>query len=147
MHRRMATNSLIRALLPVFLVWSLVFASPGCGKKGPPLVPVKEMPHAPADLFLDLDRGVVTLEWSLDETGAGDDTKVEIFRAQRDLSQNGCKGCPLEFKKRASVAAGTLEYSEVVEKGFAWYYRVRAVAGGDLASAYSKTVQVRVKQE
>ncbi|MFO7749319.1 MAG: hypothetical protein R6V54_04430 [Desulfobacteraceae bacterium] len=121
--------------------------APGCGKKGPPLVPVKEMPHAPTDLFATSDGEIVTLKWSMEPEEPRDDTRVEIFRAKRNLSGDGCNGCPLEFEKRATTAPGSLVYSDVVEKGFAWYYRVRAVAGKDLASAYSKTVQIRVEQK
>ncbi|MCP4024674.1 MAG: hypothetical protein GY729_22745 [Desulfobacteraceae bacterium] len=51
----------------------------------------------------------------------------------------------MEFKK-IGVAPGTvIRYSTRVDKGFKYYFRVRAMADSGITSEYSKTVQYEYK--
>ena len=125
----------------------LLIAASGCGKKGPPLPPINEMVKAPTGLAFSLEGDTATLTWSHEEGGetfpsfAG----FEISLATRDLSPDGCKGCPLRFKLLDTLDAGTLEYQTRLLPGLGYYYRVRAYTDGRVFSDSSNTVQIELK--
>ncbi|MFO7885647.1 MAG: hypothetical protein R6U68_12565 [Desulfobacteraceae bacterium] len=112
-----------------------------------PKPPLSDMPSPPSDLSFHLDTSGVTLEWG--HTGKNKDLYTdrgfEIFRAEKDISGDACIGCPIEFKKRASVDMNAHTYSEDLERGYRYYYRIRSFAGKDIFSRYSETIQFEFK--
>lgn len=119
----------------------------GCGRKAPPLVPLNEQPQPPSTLEYQLHKEVVTIKWAY--TGDNEDFSryqgFQVFKAARDISEDGCVGCPLAFKQQASLLSMVFEYSEKIEKGFRYYYRIRAFTGKNIFSEYSKTIQFEFK--
>lgn len=126
----------------------------GCGKKGDPLPPLLTVSDPPAELTysLDIDNSTAILKWnypvnnddnakSASTDGQNSEIKgVEIFRARLELSDNACKGCPLEFENIASVPFSVSEYRQTVEKGFIYFYKVRSYKDNNISSLFSETV-------
>lgn len=128
------------------LILFLILVS-GCGKKGPPLLPAKEMLAPPTELVLTLEGNMATLTWLHMDKGdaAPSFAGFEIDEATRDISPDACKGCPLQFKPLDTVDARTFRYTVMIEPQFIYYYRVRAYTDDKLFSNSSSTVQVRIE--
>lgn len=125
----------------VYMVFVLFNA--GCGIKAPPLPPLKYTLTPPSNLKYLLSLDTVTLKWAhvhkKDEGIRG----FKIFRAQKDLSENGCKGCPIKFYEVGSVSSRQFEYTEKIKKGFRYYYKVRAYSEDNDLSSNSNTIEFR----
>ncbi len=117
----------------------------GCGKKAPPLPPLKYMPAPPVALTYNLSNDRIILKWTYNDKKNQQSTcrGFRIFRVERDLSGNGCKGCPLQFKKIAEVSPDRLNFTEKIKKGFQYYYRIRAYSENNVQSSISNTVEVK----
>jgi len=130
--------------IPV-MVLLLMTMSMGCGKKGPPLAQLALIPPSPVHVSYQLTADQVMLQWELDpefqKKGKGGDRGVEVYRARRVFSKDACKGCPLTFEKLADVPATTLDYSDSLERGFRYFYRLRTAQGANIVSEYSETVE------
>ncbi len=117
----------------------------GCGKKAPPLPSLKYLPAPPAALTYNLSNDRIILKWTYSDKKR-EQSKCRgfrIFRADRDLSGNGCKGCPLQFKKIAEVSPHRLNFTEKIKKGFQYYYRIRAYSENNVMSSISNTIEVK----
>lgn len=128
-----------------FTVVSTVFVlfNAGCGVKAPPLPPLKYTLKPPSNLRYLLSLDHVTLKWAhvhkKDEGIRG----FKIFRAKRDLSEDGCQGCPIKFHEVGSVSSHQFDYTEKIKKGFRYYYRVRAYSDDNDLSSNSNTIEFR----
>ena len=126
----------------VFLVMAVGL---GCGKKGPPMAPLALIPSPPINIRYQLESEQVILQWKLDseslKNGKQNNMRVEIYRSRQPLSQDACNGCPLTFKKRTDLPAATRTYSEPLEKGFRYFYRLRTTLGMNIVSEYSEPVE------
>jgi len=140
-------KQIIIYLLFAFIISCIFIFQTGCGKKGPPLPPLTAALTAPFDLTYDLTGNSVTLEWASGDQG-GDLNGFkgfEIVEAKIDLSENHCKGCPVEFKPFAAAGPDQLSTSHILDPGFRYYYRVRAVSKNNHSSSFSNTVQFELK--
>ena len=75
----------------------LLLLVPGCGKKAPPVAPQTRPLSAVTDLKGTLDKGHVRLTWTHSPDNQYAKAYV-VLRAQRGLSQPGCKDCPKVFQ-------------------------------------------------
>ncbi len=119
-----------------------------CGEKGPPVPPVEKVGTitAPYDLKLTHKKNTIFLNWSHKTDLQGRNTapeKFDVFMVKKAI--DGCVGCPFKFKLAGSVAIPGKDFFIRVENGYNYYFRIQAVAGVDLKSPYSKTVQVEAK--
>ena len=122
----------------------------GCGIKNPPLPPVQEMPNAVTDLKETVTDNIVVLTWRTPDKK--EDAVIErfgIFRSTSSLEEY-CPECPIIFKKIADIHSGsdvwqgeakkTISYSEELETGNRYSYKVIGYTWDNVASADSNLV-------
>ena len=128
----------------------LLFLSASCGKKGAP-VPPRELPPPPVgDLSMELSDDLLTLTWTLPKgkkkVVAGYSGFI-VYRSQKALTDKECKGCPILFSRVADIPiAGeipgeSMTYSETLEKGFRYIYKVTLYTKAGLFSGDSNMVE------
>ncbi|MBA3013138.1 MAG: hypothetical protein KKF12_22370 [Proteobacteria bacterium] len=120
-----------------------VFLVTACGKKGPPLPPVKDgnILAAPEDLTSSLAGNQVTLAWThaSDPVAAKLEPEAfEVFMATK--TKDGCEGCPFVFKSIGTVSLPAMFYQHTLEPGFYYYFRIQALGKNEVRSGYSKTL-------
>ena len=122
---------LLMALAVLSCVWQ------GCGKKGPPRPPKRPLPPVVQDLRHTLKNDVVELSWTLPSTAGGNIAKpatIKVLRASQTGQEIGCEECPLRFEivaeipvhAKASDKSGPrrLQYSEIIDSGYRYIYKV-----------------------
>ncbi|NOX33883.1 MAG: hypothetical protein GXP56_09125 [Deltaproteobacteria bacterium] len=144
----MMRNNKIMILLLSVICGIILFSFSGCGKKGPPTPPeIKGLRiAAPFDLKYSSGDKEISLSWDhrIDpETAFVKPEGFEIFMAKKTFES--CTGCPFEFKKKGFVSMPAMKFSTPIEKGFKYYFRIRAIGNDDMKSEYSKTVQFEYK--
>lgn len=129
-------------------IWGLLLPAlliAGCGVKTPPRPPERRPPAAVQDLSGGIADGAVILRWGISPSGktAGEAAGFAVYRSKTPLSEAECQDCLLTFTQVAQVTvtpsdreAGGMTFSEPLEKGFRYRYKLRAfdvfgVAGGD----------------
>ena len=136
---------LFQNLVLSILSLTLIFSFQGCGKKAPPLPPNDSGNNvaAPYDLKSDISNNQLTLTWKhkVDEKVA----KIpphgfEIFMEQKTFQD--CEGCPFEFKKIATVPVPKMMFSMDIEKGYKYYFRIRAIGEDGVESKNSKSILI-----
>ncbi|OGR13247.1 MAG: hypothetical protein A2277_05405 [Desulfobacterales bacterium RIFOXYA12_FULL_46_15] len=131
-------------VLFLFVLCGTVFFSfSGCGKKGPPVLPVikgyKIAP--PIDFKLSENENEIELTWNhkIDEKEAYiQPDGFDIFLAKKTF--DACQGCPFEFQKIGSVALPAMRFVMGIEKGYKYYFRIQAKGKDNLVSEFTKTV-------
>lgn len=129
-------------------IWGLLLAGvlvAGCGVKAPPRPPERKPPAAVRDLSGGIADGAVILRWGIPPAGktAGEAAGFAVYRSKTPLSEAECRDCPLTFTQVAQATvtpsdreAGGMTFSEPLEKGFRYRYKLRGfdvfgAAGGD----------------
>ncbi|MDY0220219.1 MAG: fibronectin type III domain-containing protein [Desulfobacterium sp.] len=116
----------------------------GCGKKAPPLPPIKATIAAPSNLALAVHGTMATLTWLHGKkTGAPEAAGFEIDLA---TLEGDCEGCPLRFIPLARVDARTFEFTVEIQPGLRHYFRIRAYTDAGVLSDSSNTVHVAPKK-
>lgn len=133
----------------LFLI-TLVFGALSCGKKGPPIPPLAVPPPAVPTLRMEQEGDEVTLIWSAPEGSRrviSDLGGFLIYRSKQSLSAPECKDCPILFTRIATVpykgeipGTETITYSELLEKGFRYIYKVTVFSKSGLTSGDSNLV-------
>ncbi len=131
----------------VFLV--VVFLAPACGKKGPPLSPIKDgnFLAVPGNIAFSLDKDQLTLTWThtIDPVNAKLEPEAfEVYMAKK--GPDACEGCPFVFESVGVVPMPDMVYLQKIAPGFLYYFRVRAIGKDKIKSDYSKTSYVDNKQ-
>ena len=135
------------ALTALFVLVCLVIS---CGKKGPPVPPRYIEPPAITDLTSQIEADQITLTWGIPEGKRGVSVLVGFFvyRSRKAITAAACKDCPILFTRIANVPiqAEMLEkkvatYSETLEKGFRYIYKVTAYTNAGLISGDSNYVE------
>ncbi len=138
----------IQYLVLLGLCFLLVFSFQGCGKKAPPLPPEDKgnIIAAPYDLTSDNSNDRIILTWKHEidvETAKIPPHGFEIFLAQKTFED--CEGCPFEFKKIATIPMPKMQFSIDIEKGFKYYFRIRATGEDGIVSENSKSILIENK--
>ena len=97
-----------------------------------------------------MDGGVLQLTWGIPAAGekAGEAVGFAVYRSATPIGKADCRGCPLTFQQVARISvtpsdrqAGRMRFSEPLEKGYRYRYKLRAYdafgAGGDDSNTYS----------
>lgn len=127
------------------LFLAVLFLVPSCGKKGPPIPPVKEgnVLAAPDNVAASLEENRLTLTWThaIDpKTAKLAPEGFEVHMATKDLA--ACEGCPFVFKSMGVIPMPDMVYRGSLAPGFRYYFRVRAIGQDEMKSGYSKTSYV-----
>jgi predicted small lipoprotein YifL len=135
--------------LVFFAVFFIGFA--GCGKKAPPLPPESDVPSAVTGLEQNVSNDVVTISWH--SPAEKDEVLVEgfyVYRSKRNPEED-CPACPDQFKRIANIYADSAKepgetqnrftYTETVEKGYGYKYKVIGYTYEGLLSPDSNVIE------
>ena len=136
--------------LSIVVLFLLAGCFAGCGVKNPPLPPIEELPNAVTDLKETVAQQVVTLTWTApDEKEHAVVERFSVFRSKSDLDED-CPECPRLYKRAADIHPGsdlwegkageTISYSEELETGFRYSYKVVGYTWDNIASPDSNPV-------
>jgi hypothetical protein len=129
---------------------ALMFLFTSCGKKGVPTPPRELPPPSVGDLSMELSDDLLTLTWSVPK---GKKKVVSgysgflVYRSKKALSEEECKGCPILFSRVADVPIANempgdaMTFSETIEKGFRYIYKVTLYTNAGLFSGASNMVE------
>ena len=124
----------------------IVFMSPGCGRKGPPVPPIKDgdIPAAPTGLKYTLKVRDLTLSWtcaSLKDQEQGPKVEgFEVFMATKPL--DGCEGCPFTFKSLGVVPMPQKRFVYTLDQDLHYYFRVQTLGHDNIKSKVSDTLYI-----
>ncbi|HIJ56240.1 MAG TPA: hypothetical protein HPQ03_08950 [Deltaproteobacteria bacterium] len=128
----------------------LIFFAASCGKKGDPFPPRELPPPAVGDLAMERSDDFLTLTWTV-PTGkkriVSGFAGFLVYRSKKAVSEEACKGCPILFSRVADVpisgeAPGdAMTFSETLEKGFRYIYKVTIYSKAGLVSGASNLVE------
>jgi len=124
-------------VLPVSILISVAFLFIGCGRKGPPMPPRQAQPSVINDLASSIEGDFLQLTWAI----PGDDRKRPaalsgfiVHRSKTSVSAPECEDCPILFQRVADIPIqaerladlekGVTVYTETLEKGFRYTYKV-----------------------
>jgi len=132
-------------LYMVVLLLAVLLLAPSCGKKGPPIPPVKDgnVLAAPGNVAASLEENRLTLTWThaIDPVTAKLAPEAfEVYMATKDAAD--CEGCPFVFKSMGVISMPDMVYQETLAPGFHYYFRVQAIGKDERKSGYSKTSYV-----
>lgn len=134
------------SLFFAFLCAGILFVTPGCGKKGPPVPPTKDddIPVAPTGLKYTLKDRDLTLSWaceSLQNQKQGPTVEgFEVFMATKPL--DGCQGCPFMFKSLGVVPMPRKSFSYTLDQDLHYYFRVQTLGHDNIKSKVSDTLYI-----
>jgi hypothetical protein len=137
---------------PYFLLVLLfIFVLPtcfliSCGKKGPPLPPREKPLPAITDLKEEIQNGQLTLTWTVSTVKRA--SGFYVYRSKTGVSEPECKDCPVLFTRLADIPITrgvgeekTFMYTETVEKGYRYIYKVTVYSQAGLVSSDSNYVE------
>ena len=114
-----------------------VFIITGCGVKGPPVPPRQVVPPAVNDLIKSIDGNTLRLTWAIPgekEIFTSGDAGFIVSCSKTLLSEPYCKDCPVRFTRVADIPIetedlekkeeGIIKYSEILEKGYRYIFKV-----------------------
>jgi hypothetical protein len=111
-----------------------------CGKKGPPRPPQRRSPPAVKDLSYVVDNRIVELSWT-----------YKVFRSKLSAAESNCEKCPIRFEEIADVPVQMkrsekskptrLRFTEVLEPGYRYIYKVIAYDKEGESSADSNIIK------
>jgi hypothetical protein len=120
-----------------FTLAGLSFLWVGCGKKGPPRPPQRPTPPAVKDLSYAVVNRMVELSWTVqaaEDRSASAPVGYKIFRYKVSAEESDCEKCPIHFAeiadvpiqmKRSEKSKPTrLRFTEVLEPGYRYIYKV-----------------------
>lgn len=140
--------------LTVMLCLAATIIMGGCGAKGPPEPPSGDRPPQVSDLKYSISENILKLSWTVPKTNENAKTPVTgflIFRFQQPLFERECPNCPKIFKQVGEVPtrrAGSgqaglapVVFTQTLEHGYRYLYKVKAYGDGDTVSSDSNFVQ------
>lgn len=137
---------LLFSLFFVFVCSGMLLMVPGCGKKGPPVAPVKGdvIPAPPTGLKYMLNGRELTLSWacaSLQNQEQGPKVEgFEVFMATKSL--DGCQGCPFMFKSLGVVPMPRKRFVYTLDHALHYYFRVQTLGQDNIKSKVSDTLYI-----
>ena len=134
-------------VIPAVMMW-------GCGKKGPPEPPTGSRPPRVGDLRYGVRNDTVKLSWTVpepDEKAQLPITGFLIYRFQQSAAERECPNCPIIFKLIGDVpvrspgsgksAAPPITFTQTIEPGYRYTYKVNGYSGGGIRSRNSNLAQ------
>jgi len=129
----------------------------GCGKKAPPKPPEQKEPPAVDDLSPNIDGNKLKLTWTIPEvkgkvkSGLGG---FYVFRSKKSVSESDCKKCPVVFKQVSDISLEDDSknlgkdrrafYTEALEKGYRYIYKVVAYTNNGVTGKDSNIIDLQV---
>ena len=120
-----------------FTLVTLSFLWAGCGEKGPPRPPELRFPPAVKDLSYTIHSQNVELSWtvqSTDDHSVSFPVRCKVFRSKSSAEDTNCEKCPIRFAeigdipiqmKRSKKPKSTrMRFSEALEPGYRYIYKV-----------------------
>lgn len=141
---RFAKNAFILVLVVMTGLWGFA----GCGKKGPPVLPVVkgEKIAGPFDLRYVNTEENIELTWNhkVDEIEAFvKPMGFDVYLAK--LTFESCQGCPFKFEKIGFVSMPSMKFAMGIEKGYKYYFRIQATGKNNMVSEFSESVLLEYK--
>ena len=137
------------ALMP--MIWlAVVFLAGGCGKKGPPKPPSGNRPPPVTDLAYSVTEDTIKLSWTVPRTTGTAKSAVTgflIYRYQQPAHERECPSCPVIFRQVGDVPARgqpgvtQLVFTQTIELGYRYIYKVKSYDSGGIPSRDSNFVQ------
>ena len=137
-----------------FTLAGLSFLWVGCGKKGPPRPPQRRSPPAVKDLSYTIDNQIVELSWTVegaDDRATSAPVGYKVFRSKLSAAESNCEKCPIRFTEFADVPIQMkssekskptrLRFTETLEPGYRYIYKVIAYDRDGESSQDSNTVE------
>lgn len=136
----------------VFILFLIVMTGllgfAGCGKKGPPVLPLVkgEKIAAPFDLKYVNAVEKIELTWNhkVDEEEAFvKPMGFDVYLAK--LTFESCQGCPFKFEKIGFVSMPSMRFTMGIERGYKYYFRIQAKGKNNMVSEFSESVLLEYK--
>ncbi len=137
----------MRHMLCLFVLTSLLFC--GCGVKAPPFPPQQIPPPAVTDLKSDIQGDIISLDWTIlpAEKKTPAVRGFRVYRSKTLRSKPACLTCPVTFEQVADLpvmaentASGKMNWSERLEKGFRYVYKVTGYSENGVSAKDSNAV-------
>jgi hypothetical protein len=126
----------------------------GCGKKGLPRVPQQPLPATVKDLSYRIDHDRVQLSWTIpaaDDRSASYPDSAKLFRFKQSAEESKCEKCPIRFTEIADLPVQLkppeksrptpMSYTEVLERGYRYIYKVIIYNKEGIGGKDSNTVE------
>jgi hypothetical protein len=126
----------------------------GCGKKAAPVPPRRYIPPAVKDLSYRLTGDTLNLAWTIPEAKKNKITRIAgcmVFRAEISISDSDCQTCPAKFESVADlplegdrpnkVMPKDMRYSESLELGYRYTYKVNCYSKKGISSKDSNYIE------
>ena len=126
----------------------------GCGKKGAPRPPQQPLPAAVKDLSYRIDNDMVKLSWTVpgaDDRSASYPAAVKLFRFKQSAEESNCEKCPIRFNEIADLPvqmkrseksrSSTMSFTEVLERGYRYIYKVVVYNKDGIGGKDSNTIE------
>ena len=124
----------MRVITLLMLLLMAVLMAAACGKKGPPLPPLREDLPAVADIDVRLEGDVLTLSWPLEPYRSASRVRPAGFRVYRAVQEHGdieCPECPPWFQMAADISFDAIAdarpsavYTQKLKTGYQYRFRV-----------------------
>ena len=139
------------AIALMAMIWLAgAFSTGGCGKKGPPESPSGNKPPLVSDLAYSVTGNTIKLSWTIPQTTDKAKSAVVgflIYRYQQPAHERECSNCPVIFRQVGDVPARgqpgvtPLVFTQMIELGYRYIYKVKAYDNGGIPSRDSNFVQ------
>jgi len=131
------------------MVCLLMSGVSGCGVKGPPTAPGYTKPPIVRDLKYQVTENRLTLTWSI-PSGTNSSKVVasaNVYRLKQPLDNTPCPDCPKAFRmiKKIPARSNGMQFSDSLEKGFGYYYKIVLSDSGDRGGEDSNVVHYKYK--
>lgn len=137
-----------------FTLVGLSFLWVGCGKKGPPRPPELGSPPAVKDLSYAIHNQIVELSWTVPgaaDRSASSPVGYKVFRSKLSVEESNCEKCPIRFveigdipvqmKQSKTPKPTKMRFTEVLEPGYRYIYKVIVYDADGKGSKDSNTVK------
>lgn len=143
------------AIALVATIWlAAAFLTGGCGKKAPPEPPSGNKPPRVRDLGYSITEKTIKLSWTIPPTTEKAKSPIVgflIYRFQQSGHERECPNCPVIFKQVGDVPARSagsgqpglapLVFTQTIEPGYRYIYKVKGYDNGGIGSKDSNFVQ------
>ena len=133
------------------MIWLAgAFLAGGCGKKGSPKPPSGNKPPPVTGLAYSVTEDTLKLSWTVPQTtdkAKSAATGFLIYRYQQAAHERECPNCPVIFRQVGDVPARgqpgvtQLVFTQTIEPGYRYIYKVQSYDSGGIPSRDSNFVQ------